>query len=225
VIRTDIVDDVHLITMDAGENRFDLAFAAELEAAIGAAAGVAGALVLTGTGKYFSNGLDLDALATAGPEGARTTMDRIHAVLAAMLRFPGATVAAINGHAFGAGAMLAATADHRVMRSDRGYFCFPEVDLGLPMSAEFDALLQDAFDPRALRRLLLSGARLSGVEAVELGFADRSAPADEIVAVARSIAQGLAGKDGRTVAVLREPLVRRGLAALEGTGPIADRSG
>jgi enoyl-CoA hydratase/carnithine racemase len=219
VIRTDIVDDVHLITMDAGENRFDLAFATELDAAIGAAAGVAGALVLTGTGKYFSNGLDLDALAAAGPDGAPAIMDRIHAALAAVLRFPGATVAAVNGHAFGAGAMLAATADHRVMRSDRGYFCFPEVDLGLPMSAEFDTLLQDAFDPRALRRVLLSGARLGGDEAVELGFADRSAPADEVVPLALAIAEGLAGKDGRTVAVLREPLVRRGLAALEGSAP------
>jgi enoyl-CoA hydratase/carnithine racemase len=45
---------------------------------------------------------------------------------------PVPTVAAINGHAFGAGSMLAIAHDFRVMRVDRGYYCFPEVDIRIP---------------------------------------------------------------------------------------------
>jgi enoyl-CoA hydratase/carnithine racemase len=214
MIRTEVLGDVHVVTMDAGENRFNLAFATELVEAIERAAGDAGALVLTGVDRFFSNGLDLEWLSTAGPEGAAATMGRINAALAALLRFPGATVAAINGHAFGAGAILAAATDLRVMRSDRGYFCFPEVDLGLPMSEEFDAVLQDAFDRRTLRRALLRGTRYGGAAALEAGLVDQTAVADGVLEAAMALATGLAGKDGRTVAVLREPLVRRSLAVL-----------
>jgi len=215
MIRTEVLGAVHVVTMDAGENRFNLAFATELVEAIGQAAGEAGALVLTGADRYFSNGLDLDWLGAASPEDAAATMDRIHAVLAALLTFPGATVAAINGHAFGAGAIVAAAADLRVMRSDRGYLCFPEVDLGLPMSDEFDAVLQDAFGRRMLRRALLSGTRHGGTAACEAGLVDQAADEAGLLPAAMALAEGLAGKDGRTVAALRAPLVRRSLAVLD----------
>jgi enoyl-CoA hydratase/carnithine racemase len=200
--------------MDAGENRFDLAFTDELHAAIGRAEGAAGALVLTGTDRYFCNGLDLDWFGTASADESRSAMDGIHRVLASLLSFPGATVAAVNGHAFGAGAILAAAADLRVMRADRGYFCFPEVDLGLPMSDEFDAVLQDAFGRRTLRRALLSGTRYGGAAARDLGLVDETADAEGVLPAAMALAEGLAGKDGRTMAVLRAPLVQRSLAVL-----------
>lgn len=48
-----------------------------------------------------------------------------------MLTLPMPTVAAVTGHAFGGGALLAMAHDWRVMRGDRGYFCFPEVDIRL----------------------------------------------------------------------------------------------
>jgi len=214
MIRTEVLGAVHVVTMDAGENRFNLPFVTELVEAIERAAGEAGALVLTGAGRFFSNGLDLQWLGAAGAEGAAATMDRIHDALAALLTFPGATVAAVNGHAFGAGAILAAAADLRIMRSDRGYLCFPEVDLGLPMSDQFDAVLQDAFDPRTLRRALLSGNRYDGPAALEAGLVDGTGDEAGLLPAALARAEGLAGKDGRTVAVLRAPLVRRSLAVL-----------
>jgi enoyl-CoA hydratase/carnithine racemase len=214
MIRTATLGQVHTVTMDAGENRFDLAFATELVDTIERAAGEGGALVLTGAERFFSNGLDLEWLGTVGPDDAQALMGRINAALAALLTFPGATVAAINGHAFGAGAILAAAADLRVMRSDRGYFCFPEVDLGLPMSDEFDAVLQDAYDRRTLRRALLSGTRHDGTAALEAGLVDEIADQAGLLPRATAMVEGLAAKDGRTMAALRAPLVRRSLDVL-----------
>ena len=162
------VDGVTLVTMQAGENRFDLPFVTALERTLLTAGDEGRPLVLTGVGKFFSNGLDLEWLTEAGPDGSHEMMVVLHRVLAGLLAFPGATVAAVNGHAFGAGAILAAAADMRVMRQDRGYFCFPEVDLGLPMSDEFDAVLRAKYPPPALLRALLTGARLGGTEARDL---------------------------------------------------------
>src|SRR5688572_29553244 len=133
------VDGVRVIRMAAGENRLDDACTVALADAIDPGGTP---LVLTGEGKWFCYGLDLDWMGQAGADAATAMMQRLHDVLGRLLAYPGATVAAINGHAFGAGAILAAACDQRVMRADRGFFCLPEVDLGLSMSPEFDAVLQ-----------------------------------------------------------------------------------
>ena len=127
--------DVFVLTMDRGENRLspDLLDAAdELLATVETTEGPR-ALVTTGAGKFFSNGLDLDYIG-ANPGELLPYLFRVHALFARLLSMPCATVAAMNGHTFAAGAMLAICHDHRVMRADRGYWCLPEVDLGMPFT-------------------------------------------------------------------------------------------
>ncbi|MCG2942458.1 enoyl-CoA hydratase/isomerase family protein, partial [Escherichia coli] len=67
---------------------------------------------------------------------------RIHELFSRVLTFSLPTAAAVNGHAFGGGAMLAMAHDYRVMRDDRGYFCFPEVDINIPFTPGMAALIQ-----------------------------------------------------------------------------------
>ena len=88
------------------------------------------ALVTVGTGKHYSNGFDLDFLGALPRGDLEAFMDRVLRLLTRLLTFPVPTVAAVNGHAFGIGAMLALAHDRRVMRADRGWFCLPEIDLG-----------------------------------------------------------------------------------------------
>src|SRR3954449_6486703 len=126
---------VAILRWDDGENRMNLASMAEWHAALDQLEEVEGplALVVTGAGKFFSNGLDLDRFGVA-PDEMAPTVESVHLLFGRLLLFPAYTVAAINGHAFAAGAMVSACFDARVMRSDRGYWCLPEVDLGLPLS-------------------------------------------------------------------------------------------
>jgi enoyl-CoA hydratase/carnithine racemase len=208
------VDGVTLVTMQDGENRFNLPFVTALDQVLLTAGEAGRPLVLTGAGKFFSNGLDLDWLGAAGPDDARAAMTGLHRVLARLLAFPGATVAAVNGHAFGAGAILAAAADTRVMRRDRGFFCFPEVDLGLAMSEQFDAVLQARYPRSALLAGLVSGRRHGGDEAREQGFVDAVAGEADLVPDALARARDLAGKDGPTVGAIKASLYRAALAAL-----------
>ncbi|MGZ4717220.1 MAG: enoyl-CoA hydratase-related protein, partial [Acidimicrobiales bacterium] len=123
--------DVWVLHMRNDENRFNRPSVDALHAALDEVDAIEGpaALVTTGEGKFFSNGLDLDWL-MAGGDGTEGFIDDVHRLLGRVLGFGAVTVAAVNGHAFAGGGMLAVAHDYLVMREDRGFWCLPEVDLG-----------------------------------------------------------------------------------------------
>lgn len=215
MIETGEIDGVRVLTMATDRNQLNGAFVRALAAALDEAADPGGPLVLTGQGKFFCNGLDLEWMASA-PAGEAGRMFRdLHGVLARLLRFPGATVAAVNGHAFGAGAILAAAADFRVQRADRGYLCLPEVDLGLSMSDEFDAVLRAKLPPAAVLHALLTGRRYGGPDALAAGLVDGVAPEGGLLEAAVDLVRDLVGKAPATVAAIKAQQHRTPLAILD----------
>ena len=206
--------------MDRGENRFHPDHLTEIEEALDEIEAMDGnpAAVLTGEGKFFSLGLDLDWMGTADPADAMASVERTMTLLARILTAPFATVAAVNGHAFGGGAMLALACDARVMREDRGYVCFPEVDVDLVFLPGMSALIAGRLTPQAAHEALLSGARYGADDALRLGIADATSAEGALVTAAAERAAALAGKNpatvsgikaglyGEIVAKLREPI-------------------
>lgn len=87
------------------------------------------ALVTTGAGKYYSTGADLRWVAEH-PDEVDGYLSEIQLLFARLLIAPLPTVAALQGHTFGAGAFLALAHDLAVMRVDRGYFCLPGITMG-----------------------------------------------------------------------------------------------
>jgi Delta3-Delta2-enoyl-CoA isomerase len=193
--------NVFVLQMSAGENRFSLELLGELDHALDEVAATDGpcALVTTGDGKFYSNGLDLDWLLTAG-EQAAGYMPAIYRLLGRVLSFPAITVAAVNGHAFGAGALLAVAHDFTVMRADRGYWCMPEADLGLPLSPQLLCVLTAKLGRRAVQDAVITGRRFGGPDALAAGIVHRAAGADEVLPEAMKLAADLAGKDRATLA-------------------------
>ena len=135
------IASVWILRMRGGENRFNLEWLDSVNAALDRVEASEGpcALVTTGEGKFYSNGMDLDWLAT-DPSRAEDYLRAVYRLLGRVLSFPAITIAAVNGHAFGAGALLAIAHDFAVMREDRGYWCMPEADLGLPLTPEYTSL-------------------------------------------------------------------------------------
>jgi len=210
--------DVFVLHMRDGENRFNDRFLAaftealdEVEASTGPAA-----LVTTGEGKFYSNGLDLAWLGGDGAGRAPDLLANLDGIFGRLLAFPLATVAAINGHAFAGGGMLAMAHDFRAMRGDRGYFCLPEIDLamGQPLSDGMYAVLQSRLSQSQLHEMLVTGRRYGGPAAVERGIVDESLPEAEVLSRAVAIAQELAGKDRSTMAALKQGLHRSALNVL-----------
>jgi len=192
---------VWVLRMNAGENRFSPDLLAPLDRALDEVAATEGpcALVTTGDGKFYSNGLDLDWLLTAGDEAAGY-LPAVYGLLGRMLSFPAITVAAVNGHAFGAGALLAVAHDFAVMRADRGYWCMPEAGLGLPLSPQLLSVLTAKLARRTVQEAVITGRRFGGPDALAAGIVHRVAGAEEVLPEAVKLAASLAGQDRATLA-------------------------
>ena len=135
---------VFVLTLQAGENRLNRPFLDALNRAVDTVEASPGpaALVTVGEEKFYSTGLDLDWLGGAGQGEAPRFVNTVIALFARLVALDVPTVAAINGHAFAAGGMLALAHDFRVMRADRGFFCLNEVDIGLPLHPGMVALVK-----------------------------------------------------------------------------------
>ena len=217
MIELDRDGSVFVLRMQVGENRFSMEWLDEVNAALDRVQATDGpaALVTTGDGKFYSNGMDLDWLATA-PQRAGEYLTSIYHVLGRVLSFPAVTVAAVNGHAFGGGAQLAVAHDFVVMRADRGYWCMPEADLGLALTAEYTSLLRAKLPGRTLQEALVTGRRYGGLDALAAGIVHQVASADQVLAQAIRLAADLAGKDRRTLAEHKRLLYGDAIKALLG---------
>ncbi len=165
------------------------------------------------SGKYWSNGLDLEWMATQG-ERAPVFLVRVHGLLARLLEIGVPSVAALQGHAFAAGAMLAFAHDDRVMRSDRGFLCLPEVDIGLPFSAGMSALIAARLSPRAAHEAMTTGRRYGGIAALQAGLVEEAVSENEVLPAAIARASALVGKNPDTLKAIKHQLYEDALAVL-----------
>ena len=206
--------DVFVLRADAGENRFNPETLWGWNQALDQVEAAQGpkALVTTGTGKFYSNGLDLDYMLSSGdpPSSIASVLE----VMARVLVFPAFTVAAMNGHAFGAGAQIALAHDQRVMRADRGYFCMPEIDMKAPLHPGMTALIQARLPHQSAHELIVTGTRYGAELALSRKIVDEALPQDEVLPRAIEIAAQWAPKADPSMAVLKRGMYPRVLEAL-----------
>lgn len=213
-ISLDYTDGIAVLTLGDDENRFTPAFLDTAHALLDEViADKADGLVTTATGKFYTNGLDLDWLAAHGDQ-TQWYVGQVQALLARTLTLPVPTVAAIVGHAFGAGAMLATAHDFRVMRADRGYFCFPEANIRIPFTPGMAALIQAKLTPQAAVASMTTGRRFGGHDAQTYGIVDATAVEGAVTTAALDLVRPLAGKDPGTLGAIKTTMFGAAAEAL-----------
>ncbi len=126
-------------------------------------------IVLTSSDeKNFCQGIDLDWLGQKMNDKEfdliKAFMYGINNIFKRILLMPVPVIAAINGHAFGNGAMLACTCDFRFMKKDRGFFCFPEVNISIPFLPGMIEFVRKAIPEYQFNEMILSGKRVGAQE-------------------------------------------------------------
>lgn len=189
---------VAVVTLNDGENRFNPPF---LQAFLDVLEEIergtdANALVVTSAHeKIFSNGIDLDWLFPFIQKGDIETTNGffylMNKLFKRILLYPMPTIAAISGHAFAGGAIMTCAFDFRFMRSDRGFFCFPEIDLGIPFLPGMIALIQKAIPRQTFQELQLTGKRATAEECEAHYIVLKACHRDDLMNEAIQFAKGL----------------------------------
>ncbi|MEZ5166125.1 MAG: enoyl-CoA hydratase/isomerase family protein [Acidimicrobiales bacterium] len=199
--------DGELLVIDFGdhENATDISWVETMNALLDEAEAVEGpkALITTGSGKHYSNGLDVDWMAGRSGREIGTYVTSVEAVLARILTFPAPTVAAVNGHAFGAGAFAVIAHDHAVMRDDRGYVCWPEVHLQMTFSPGLLAMVKHLLPVDAGWMAMITGHRFTAADAVAARFVDRAVGLDELRSAAAELARVNAATAGPNLGAIK----------------------
>ena len=196
-------NDVFILDLGDGENRFHPDWIASVHAALEEVekAGPC-ALVTAASGKFYSNGLDLEWLG-AHSEQSEAYVVSVHELFARLLTLPLITVAALQGHTFAAGAMWSLAHDFRVMRADRGFWCLPEADIGIPFTRGMSALIQARLTPQAAHVAMATARRYSGADAAAAAIVDRAVDEDAVRSTAVELAGSLAAKAGPVLGTIK----------------------
>lgn len=211
-MRLEKQENVYLLTLTNGERANTLTDAVldEYHAALDEVEASQGntALVITSEDpKFFSNGIDLEYIKSKGMEylfshfGAR--LDQL-LMRVALINFP--TIACVTGHAYGGGALLASACDFRTMRADRGFFCFPEVDIKLAFTPAMLASVNLLRNEQLRFEMALTGRPVGGEEAAKRGIVDAAFGAEELLPKTLAMAAQLATKDRRTYAQIKRDM-------------------
>ena len=116
--------------------------------------------------------------------------------------------------ALGAGAMLVMAHDFRVMRVDRGFLCFPEVDIRIPFTPGMAALIQAKTSPQTAVSAMTTGRRFGGTDAVTAGLVDATADEATLIDAAVTTVAPLVGKDASTLGAIKSTMYAAPVTAL-----------
>lgn len=168
------------------------------------------AVVLTATGRFFSAGGDVKAIAGFGDEkaaGIKSLADDLHRAVSTFARMPAPLVVAVNGVAAGAGFSLALLGD-LVVASDAAVFTMAYTSIGLSPDGSSSYFLPRLVGLRRAQELMLTNRKLTAAEALDWGLVTRVVPdatlRDEALALATSIAHGSSDSNAAVKRLLLE---------------------
>ena len=161
-------------------------------------------VVLTGAGKVFCAGADLKGRAEniKGPGDMMAHSRRTRECFHAIRECAKPVIAAINGAALGSGLAMAASSDI-LIASDKGSLGMPEVDVGLLGGCRHAMRL---FSHSRLRRMALTGYRLSGQELLRLGIVEACVAQEDLMAAALQLAGTIASKSPISTRMIKHTL-------------------
>jgi len=219
--------EVFVLTMDDDENRWNTTFVRAFSNALDeveASEGAASLVTTSSSAKFFSNGLDLEWRMSEGEHrgGDRDAFGaEFMTLMGRIITLPVPSIAAINGHAFGAGFMCALCHDIRFMREDRGFACANEVEIGMVIPNPELALFRHKLPMNTFFETVQLARRWTGPDAVASGVAQQTYPLESLLDNAMGRAAELAhlGANRKVYGRMKEAIYGENAAINNPHGP------
>ncbi|CAH1778818.1 unnamed protein product, partial [Owenia fusiformis] len=193
-ISVEFVENIAILTMNNGENRISNKFLKGFNDALDKVESNEDiqAIITTGTGRFYSNGLNLNWLGSLreqwGDDEYKKFFENLHKLFLRILSFPMPTIAAINGHCYAAGAMISLGHDYRVFNSQRGWFCINEVHMNLRVNSFMRIYLKTLIPKgRVYREMLGFGRRYTGPELLQDNMVEAIAEPKDLIETAKNV--------------------------------------
>ena len=178
------------------------------------------AVVLTGTGKIFSAGVDLFRVLEGGTSYIDDFVPAMGRTFERIFVHPAPVVSAANGHAIAGGCLLVAAADQRLMAQGTGRIGIPELQVGVPFPPIALEIMRFATPPQHFQTIAYRAGTHEPPAALALGLVDEVVEPDKLLDHALAVAERLASVHRETFAItkreVRRPVLVR-IRALEQT--------
>jgi enoyl-CoA hydratase len=184
---------VSVLRLDHGPvSAMDLELLEAIRAEVAKCAADDSAIVITGTGRAFSAGVDLRRILDGGAGYIDRFLPALTGAFEDVLRYRRPVVAAANGHAIAGGCVLVCCADIRLMAAGTGRIGVPELLVGVPFPAMGLAAVRIATGDGGIQEVIYTGATYLPEEAQRRGLVDEVVPEAELLERAIARAEQLA---------------------------------
>jgi len=226
-LQYEVAERVATITLNRPDKRNAISsqMIADLLAALDAADGSdARVVILTGAGKAFCAGMDLDGLRAIAEQPQHANIEdsrRMAKMFARIYTFPKPLISAVNGAAIAGGCGIATLADFTLAVPD-AKFGYTEVTIGF-IPALVSVFLRRQVGEKTARDLLLSGRIIDAAEGLRLGLVTEIVAADALLDRTRELAAALLASSPTSIARTKRLLLKRDEAALTAEIEVAIR--
>lgn len=200
-------DGVRVLRLAHGKaNALNLEFCEALGAAFVAESTEPAPLMITGSGRIFSAGVDLPRLLAGGEAYITAFLRALDDCFLNLFSLEKPVVAAVNGHAIAGGCILAAACDSALMVNAGASIGVPELAVGVPFPPLPMEILRHAVGTPAAQRLAFSCENISPQQALEMGLVQRLASTDELMPAAIAEAARLGAMPRESFALVKRQL-------------------
>jgi enoyl-CoA hydratase len=224
MIEVDVRGEVAILRMADGKaNTMSLEFCQALTAHFGELkSSPARAVVVTGSGRIFSAGVDLLRLLDGGVAYVDKFLPALSTMLATVFSCPKPVVAAINGHAIAGGCVLACAADRRLMAREAGRIGVTELLVGVPFPTAAMEIMRNAVASQYFEEAIFSGATYAPPEALGRGMVNEIVEPDALLDRAVAAAKALAALPAGAFAVSKTQTRQLALERIERDAPASE---
>jgi enoyl-CoA hydratase len=221
MIEGDVRDEVAILRMADGKaNTMSLEFCQALTARfVELKSSSTRAVVVTGSGRIFSAGVDLLRLLDGGVAYVDKFLPALSTMLATVFSCPKPVVAAINGHAIAGGCVLACAADRRLMAREAGRIGVTELLVGVPFPTAAMEVMRNALASQYFEETIFSGATYAPPEALGRGLVNEIVEPDTLLDRAVAAAKELAALPAGAFAVSKSQTRQLALERIERDAP------
>ena len=209
MVRLENISNVYIITIERDKvNALDLGTISDLHQTFLKAEEDtnSSSIIIQGSGSFFSFGLDIPSLLESNREEVKNVVNLLLKLCKDIYLSDKITISSLNGHATGAGCMIAISTDYRFMTKERAKIALNEINIGLSLFPSTVNILKSIVGDNNAKKFLLGGEMTDSKSALHIGLIDRIYDKEDLYKSTLNFAKTFTNKSKRAISLMKKDL-------------------